>query len=260
MVLLDFINQIKLNDCVEYLRNELNCTDEMSSAEQFDMYSFFINELKKIEPVENKDNYILIGYFVKDYFSDDDKASIIASVSAYKKDEIMNQKNSIIEEANEIIPNSKLKKEIKRLYATYIKDQSFIDSYAFDITPWASVLNYEVDKENIERIGHAAFGAVILEELSFNGIIEEDHQERIDELMARADEVHELFKLPEEEREKHFVSAEVVFEDLFEDMDQEELEKLEQKKLKEIKDLKYEKIALFNRHAIATELKNVMGW
>ena len=79
-------------------------------------------------------------------------------------------------------------------------------SYAYEFSEWSEILGYTVNEDNIARYNKNAFIASILWEMTFNGMNEESQVERREELKASADEVERLMQLPEEEREKHFVS------------------------------------------------------
>ena len=97
--------------------------------------------------------------------------------------------------------------EIKRL--AQIRD--FPSSYAFEFSPWNEILGYEVDMQNACEVGAAALCAAVLWEMTFFGLDEaqvEEERRKLDELLREAEK---LSALPEEEREKHYTSAEEFF-------------------------------------------------
>ena len=86
--------------------------------------------------------------------------------------------------------------------------------YAFELSPWCEVLGYEVDIANEQEVGVAALCAAVLYEMTFFGFDEEVVDTERQKLYDSLHEAEELDKLPPEEREKHFFSAEEVFTEL----------------------------------------------
>ena len=86
-------------------------------------------------------------------------------------------------------------------------------SYAYDMSPWAEILGYEVDERNIAAIGALDLAEVILWEMTFCGYSEEKIAEERAELDRRAKELEEMLKKPKEEQEKYFIPAEKLWAD-----------------------------------------------
>lgn len=214
MYLQDFVKEIDVESTVKYLREVMRIEDDSTYEEQVDLYTYFVNKLSSLTIIPH-DDCIILGFYIRDslneeLFNYDNREEIY--VSGYYIDDI---------KVNEV--------EIKRI-SEYDKCNLTLDMYdsifnsdfiddmpvniALDFIAWEDVLGWCVDENNINKCGKEAFGANVLNELSFNGITEEAHQERLDSLKERLDDFKEIMKLPEEEREKHFHSIDEVFDDL----------------------------------------------
>lgn len=88
------------------------------------------------------------------------------------------------------------------------------DSYAYDLSPWAEILGYEVDPDNAFEVGPVPLAAAVLWEMTFFGFDEAHVDAEREELRRRAEELDEILKLPKEEQEKHLIPAEKIFADM----------------------------------------------
>ena len=88
------------------------------------------------------------------------------------------------------------------------------DSYAYDLSPWAEILGYEVDPDNAFEVGPVPLAAAVLWEMAFFGFDEAHVDAEREELRRRAEELDEILKLPKEEQEKHLIPAEKIFADM----------------------------------------------
>lgn len=100
--------------------------------------------------------------------------------------------------------------QIEKLAQTKI----FPESYAYDLSPWAEILGYEVDTDNALEVGPVPLAATVLWEMTFFGFDEAHVDAEREELRRRAEELDEILKLPKEEQEKHLIPAEKVFADM----------------------------------------------
>lgn len=94
------------------------------------------------------------------------------------------------------------------------KTQISPDSYAYDLSPWAEILGYEVDPDNAFEVGPVPLATAVLWEMIFFGFEESQVDAEREELRRRADELDEVLKLAKEEQEKHLIPAEKVFAEL----------------------------------------------
>lgn len=85
------------------------------------------------------------------------------------------------------------------------------ETYAFEFTPWAEILGFEISPQNVEDVGAAQLASQVLWEMTFFGFSEDKVDEERKKLDKSIQEVAEIEKLPPEEREKRLVPAEKVF-------------------------------------------------
>ena len=199
MYLQDWLHQIPLKESIDYLREYLYCTDGLTSEEQFYLYTHFLETLNNIEKVPSND-FVLLGVICKDCFEVSDS---VVRVSGYSLSEI----NSCKDEICRIARYNKFNIWPLWYEDIFVMDNRLPDGYGFDFCEWKEVLGWKVDEKNIKEVGEAAFGAYILEELSFNGITEDGHLDRLQQMHDRIAEYEEIMKLPEEEREEYFVKS-----------------------------------------------------
>lgn len=163
--------------------------------------SAFIEKLAGIEPIET--NHILLGIR---YMMDGEES---LSASLFRKDELLSDFDLDSEIGGLSGTDGLFDDELDRLSHL----QSNPQSYAYDLSPWAEILGYEVDKRNIAAIGALDLAEVILWEMTFCGYSEEKVAEERAELDRRFEEVEEMLKKPKEEQEKYFIPAEKLWAD-----------------------------------------------
>ena len=163
--------------------------------------SAFIEKLAGIEPIET--NHILLGIR---YMMDGEES---LSASLFRKDELLSDFDLDSEIGALSGTDGLSDDELDRLSHL----QSNPQSYAYDLSPWAEILGYEVDKRNIAAIGALDLAEVILWEMTFCGYSEEKVAEERAELDRRFEEVEEMLKKPKEEQEKYFIPAEKLWAD-----------------------------------------------
>lgn len=163
--------------------------------------SAFIEKLAGIEPIET--NHILLG--IRHML--DGEASLSASL--FQKDELLSDFDRGSEIGVLAGTEGLSDEELDRLSHLQPNPQS----YAYDLSPWAEILGYEVDERNIAAIGALDLAEVILWEMTFCGYSEEKVSEERAELDRRFAEVEEVLKKPKEEQEKYFFPAEKLWAD-----------------------------------------------
>ena len=91
---------------------------------------------------------------------------------------------------------------------------SLPQTYAFEFCDWEEILGYSISQSNIDEYGLEAILAGVIYEMTFFGYERTDMEEEREELHNRIQEVNEIFKQPEEEQKKHFISGEEIFKQL----------------------------------------------
>ena len=123
--------------------------------------SAFIEKLAGIEPIET--NHIILGirYLIHDEES--------LSASLFQKNELLSDFDRNSEIGDLAGTDGLSDEELDRLSHLQPNPQS----YAYDMSPWAEILGYEVDERNIAAIGALDLAEVILWEMTFCGYSEE---------------------------------------------------------------------------------------
>ena len=200
MYLYDWLKQVSVKDAVIALREQFGCTDNMDFETQFAMYAYFQDALLELSPIYHDDR-ILLGHTVQDIW-DSTLASLCVSV--YDVDE-MKRFSSPLKAVADGAPRA-------TLYGPpFPSDDTvyFRGGYAFDFVNWADVLGFLVDEQNIGACGADRFAACVLDELSFNGITEEEQHERLSQLDQAVADYEAVRVMPEEERAKHLAKVEL---------------------------------------------------
>ena len=207
MIFRDILVTADIPSAVRWIRKN-HTDDNRSEKAQIAMYRGFVERLLKIAP-ENPTDEILLGYFCMDSVISENPEPVL-SVSVFHRNEILPYAKTVrvLSAVKDIDSLSSI--GIGRLIRT--PDSDRIRGYGFDFSEWKEILGWEIDPENVRECGEDAFVGYILDEMSFNGIYEEDQEERRNELFSRADELDEILALPEEERKKRLIPAENVFD------------------------------------------------
>lgn len=163
--------------------------------------SAFIEKLAGIEPIET--NHIILGIR---YLMHDEES---LSASLFQKNELLSDFDRNSEIGDLAGTDGLSDEELDRLSHLQPNPQS----YAYDMSPWAEILGYEVDERNIAAIGALDLAEVILWEMTLCGYSEEKIAEERAELDRRAKELEEMLKKPKEEQEKYFIPAEKLWAD-----------------------------------------------
>lgn len=109
------------------------------------------------------------------------------------------------------------------------------ESYAFEFSPWAEILGYEVDVASALLEGPIPLAVAILWEMTFFGFDEANVDAEREELNRRAEELDEILKLPKEEQKKYLIPGEEIFAGLgIPEESEEEKEEAHRKMAKEI--------------------------
>ena len=187
--------------------------DKMANAWENDQegwkkaYEGWIKRLMEIDPDPSEKDNICIAIRMYDPLSDEGE---MVYSDIFRKDEI--GRYEIDHRLLEADPDQMTDDEIQAFIDTL--DGHHIDSYGYEFSPWSETLGVEVFMDSFYEHGLVDPIVSILEDMSFNGIWEEQQDERRKELEESAREVEEIMALPEEEREGRFVKASDVFADL----------------------------------------------
>lgn len=167
----------------------------------------FLQSLKDKAPKDT--NHLILGIQIVDDDEDDGRREFL--------DACLFKKNDLVAKFDWDSPLSRVTtlegltdEQIEELSQTRILP----DSYAYDLSPWAEILGYEVDPDNALEVGTVSLAAAVLWEMTFFGFEEAHVDAEREELRRRAEELDEILKLPKEEQEKHLIPAEKVFAEL----------------------------------------------
>ena len=123
--------------------------------------SAVIEKLADIEPIET--NHIILG--IRHLMHDEESLS----ASLFRKDELLSDFDLDSEIGALSDTDGLSDDELDRLSHLQPNPQN----YAYDLSAWAEILGYEVDKRNIAAIGALDLAEVILWEMTFCGYSEE---------------------------------------------------------------------------------------
>jgi len=236
MILQDLFKTCNVNDIIK--STELSHFDEdLTKYQLLSLYSFQVNKFCEIKAEEDREGCVLLGAWYTDWYTDltEEGNEKHLDVAMYHRADIkkaMPVYKTICElPDDEEIPDDKIEQCTREL------PRRRPSGYAFEFSEWSRVLGWEVDLGNVERCGEADFLAVVLNEMTFNGFLEESQEERREEMKTQVEEVDRIMQLPKEEREKHFVKAEDVFKILREELGEEHTPPTaEEKRLTRIRD------------------------
>ena len=213
MLVKDFIlNNVNIDKQVEII-----CNNQVDYEKEVKPYNkdkvkevqiYFINKLSNIEPII-EDSIII---FEKMYdIDDEDIIQESTTCSLYHKKEL---KNYLTNNSSNI-HNKKYEEPIDDTLltsdelATKVHEiHDFPSSYGFIFTEWEHILGWEVYEGNLDKFDIQECIYSLLYEMSFNGITNESQEERRQELDESIKESEYIQSLPEEEREKHYISME----------------------------------------------------
>ena len=196
---------------------ERGLDDDVGENEQTALYEDFAARLLEIEPKPSNGN-VLLGRLLKDEVINEERSPFV-DVSAYEIAEIEEGRDVVARIADGFGDG-----DADDLDDLIDRGRDLVRGCAFEFSEWKEILGWEVDPENVRECGEAEFVAYVLYEMSFNGVYEEDQQERRDELFGRVEELEEIMKLPEEERKGRFVPAKDLFKDWKDERTEEEKE------------------------------------
>lgn len=206
MIVQDFLRKVDIDKQVELI-----CNNQADYEKPYDkkyvkeVQTQFINTLLSLTP-EYEDNIIIFEKYWADW--NDIPEEYIAS-ELYEKKELINylnknkNKNCPVDNFNENDRNENLEKLLKQF-------DKMPQSYAFEFTEWEKILGWEICEDNLEEFDIQECIYAILSEMSFNGITRESQEERREKLEESVKQHEEIMKLPEEERDKHYISLEEI--------------------------------------------------
>lgn len=167
----------------------------------------FIESLKDKAPKDT--NHLILGIQIVDDDEDNGKCEFL-DACLFKKDDLVAKFDWDSPLYRVTTLEGLTDEQIKELAQTRILP----DSYAYDLSPWAEILGYEVDPDNAFEVGPVPLAVAVLWEMTFFGFDEAHVDAEREELRRRAEELDEILKLPKEEQEKHLIPAEKIFADM----------------------------------------------
>ena len=169
-------------------------------------YRDFLDILMTLNP--NTQDDIIFVVNTRDDFADEECDNLLPYI--FNKNEL--EKHTI--EPWEYVPdvNNLSADEAEQFIEALIQKESRLTSYGFEFSPWSDWLGLTVDEESFKRNGIEESIASILYEMTFNGFTEKQQDERRRKLQDSVEEAERLAALPEEERNKHYVSLKDVCE------------------------------------------------
>lgn len=201
MIIRDFIMTQPLDEITKQFM-KLDDIDVEKYDKVFEMLQELFKNLAKYDVTPSED---ILG--VLEVNTEDENYH---DVILYHKNEILEWKDS--PKFNKTFPTldqvSKLStEELEPL----ISERNYPEKYCFNMSPWKNTLGYQINKQNVKQIGPIVYATAYLHELTFFGFEEVDMMEKKEEIDQSIIEFEEIKKLPEEERQKHFHSADEVF-------------------------------------------------
>lgn len=167
----------------------------------------FLQSLKDKAPKDT--NHLILGIQIVDDDEDDGRREFL-DACLFKKDDLVAKFDWDSPLSRVTTLENLTDEQIEELAQTRILP----DSYAYDLSPWAEILGYEVDPDNAFEVGPVPLAVAVLWEMTFFGFDEAHVDAEREELRRRAEELDEILKLPKEEQEKHLIPAEKVFADM----------------------------------------------
>ncbi len=201
MIVKDLLSQCTTDEIVAEIIH-LSRADENKREKIYFVHEKFISQLKRMEPVIK--DFIIFGVSrVEDGKKNQD-------ICLYSKFELRKEFSRYSAWGN--IKNMEVlsDEEIENL----LQEQFFPSGFAFELSPWEEVLGYEVDEHSVSEFGAPCILANVIYEMTFFGFTKEQvdrEREKLEESLAEAEKID---KLPLEEREKYYIPAEKVFEEL----------------------------------------------
>ena len=201
MIVKDLLSQCTTDEIVTEIIH-ISGADENKREKLYSVHEKFIIQLRRMEPVIK--DFIIFGVFrVEDGKRDHD-------ICLYSKAELEKEFSRYSAWGNIKNVEALADEEIKNL----LQEHFFPSGYAFELSPWEEVLGYEVDEHSVSEFGVPSILANVIYEMTFFGFTKEQvdrEREKLEESLAEAEKID---KLPLEEREKYYIPAEKVFEEL----------------------------------------------
>jgi hypothetical protein len=235
MLLYDLLKKADIGKVIE--EDPIKTYDVVPEEERCDVYGRFVNKLL------DKEVFNIPGILLGSEKYDAIENETCVDVAVYYRDEIESKIANISEICNTKPAKEMTEQEVSEFLKMVRTDdpcEPYLPSgYAFEFSDWEEILGWDVDEKNLKTVGVNKFLSFVLFEMTFNGFDEMSQEERKNELNSRLEEFEELRKLPQEERDKHFISSEDVFKTLSDKYGFELPVKTEEEKEKERKNLEY---------------------
>ena len=155
-------------------------------------HTAFINHLKKKTPIDT--GYVILGIT----YMDEGKEYLDASL--FEKCELQ----EFFKQQNPIPDRSSLDKLSLEEITQALSRLHLPESYGFELSPWEEILGYEIDPQNVTKVGAAKLSAAVSMNMTFWGFTEEEVLAERKKLEDTAADIERVHTLPAEEQKKVF--------------------------------------------------------
>lgn len=207
MIVQDFLRKANIERQVEII-----CRNQPDYEPPYDRNIVRVAQKKFIDMLLNltpkSDASVIV--FERQWDDWDDKIEERVSAELYEIEDIKRYLHENRDETNFDVDEAMDTEDMKALMKRERKDMP--QGYGYEFSEWEDILGWQICEENLDEFDIQECIYAILYEMSFNGMTREHQQERRQELDESIREAKELEKLPEEEREKHYISYEAMKE------------------------------------------------
>lgn len=161
MIIKDLIELCPVEEIVSEIM--LMCGVDESEREGISRnHTAFINNLKKKTPIDT--GYVVLGIT----YMDEGKEYLDASLfEKCELQEFFKQQNPIPELSS--LGTLSLEEITQLLSGLRVPE-----NYGFELSPWEEILGYEVDPQNVTKVGAAKLSAAVIYDMTFWGFTEEE--------------------------------------------------------------------------------------
>ena len=223
MIIKDLIELCPVEEIVSEIM--LMCGVDESEREGISRnHTAFINNLKKKTPIDT--GYVVLGIT----YMDEGKEYLDASLfEKCELQEFFKQQNPIPELSS--LGTLSLE-EITQLLSGLRVPQN----YGFELSPWEEILGYEIDPQNVTKVGAAKLSAAVVYDMTFWGFTEEEVSAERKKLEDAAADIERVRTLPAEEQKKYLKTVNEIFQELKLEDDSTEAQK-DQERLESAKEM-----------------------
>ena len=223
MIIKDLIELCPVEEIVSEIL--LMCGVDESEREEISRnHTAFINNLKKKTPIDT--GYVVLGIT----YMDEGKEYLDASLfEKCELQEFFKLQNPVPDRSS---VDTLTLEEIMQLLSQLRVPQN----YGFELSPWEEILGYEVDPQNVTKVGAAKLSAAVIYDMTFWGFTEEEVLAERKKLEDTSADIERIRTLPAEEQKKYFKTANEIFPELKLEDNRTEAQK-EQERLESAKEM-----------------------